>query len=305
MRLVVALGGNVLDGGAIAEVAGIELAELILDGHELVIVHGNGPQAGELLLDQEARGPERAPPLTLDIVVAMTQAQLGYLLQREVEDVLVARDDRTDVVTVITEIVVDASDREFDEPSKPIGPWLDHRPDDGHAYLERDDGRWRRLVPSPGPRHLVERAALRAIVADGVVPICAGGGGVPVVREGSRLRGVSAVIDKDLSAALVAADLDADALVILTDVTHVQRHHGTPRPVPLTSISTGDAERLLPGLAAGSMRPKVRAAMRAASEDRFAVIARLGDARAALSGTTGTRVRPGPTTDGEPGEPAT
>lgn len=295
-RVVVALGGNALadargegPGGATAEAA-VQLADLILAGHELVVTHGNGPQVGELLLDQEARGPGRGVPLPLDVLVAMTQAQLGYLLQRDIEDELVARGDHTDVVTVVTEVLVDAGDPEFDRPTKPVGPRLVERPADDHRYVEVEDGRWRRVVPSPQPVHLVEEKALRAIVEDGIVPVCGGGGGVPVVRHGTRLRGVEAVIDKDRTSALVARSLDADALVILTDVAHVEARHGTPDAEPIDQLTTGDARVLLAELPAGSMGPKVDAAVSAAEQGRFACIAGLGQALDALAGRAGTRI---------------
>lgn len=293
VRVVVALGGNAIgdpggSGGQRIKRAAVQLAELVIEGHELVITHGNGPQVGELMLDQDARGADRAPPLPLDILVAMTQAELGYILQREVEDELVSRDDHTDVVTVVTEVVVDEDDPQFADPSKPVGPWL-VAPPDATAYIEQE-GRYRRMVASPHPRQLVERAALRAIVEDGIVPICAGGGGVPVVRDGSRLRGVEAVIDKDLTSALVAADLDADALVILTDVAHVERDHGTADARALPYLSLEEARELLPTLPAGSMRPKLAAALQAAEDGRVAMIAALGEAREALAGEAGTTV---------------
>lgn len=293
MRVVIALGGNALEGiedtGSVGDTAS-QLADIVLAGHELIVTHGNGPQVGELLLDQEARGGDRADPLPLDVLVAMTQAQLGYLLQREIEDELVARGDHTDVVTVVTEVVVDVEDPEFERPTKPVGPRYTRRPEDDHDYVELDDGRWRRVVPSPAPRHLVEYQALRAIVDDGIVPICGGGGGIPVVRHGDRLRGVEAVIDKDATSALVASVIDAEALVILTDVANVERGHGTPAAEPIDELTVSEAHALLPGLPAGSMEPKVRAAARAAADGRLAVIARLGDAIAALEGEAGTRV---------------
>lgn len=298
MRVVVALGGHALEGltdtGGVGRAA-VHLADLITAGHELVITHGNGPQVGELLLDQESRGPRRGDPEPLDVLVAMTQAQLGYLLQRDVEDELVSRGDHTDVVTIVTEIEVDEDDPAFLEPTKPVGPTLPERPDDDQPY-RRTDGGWRRLVPSPEPVHLVERRALRAMVDAGIVPICAGGGGVPVVRRRNRLIGVEAVIDKDLSSALVAIDLDADALVVLTDVSHVMLRYGTPEAEPLAELTTGDARALLEQLQAGSMRPKVAAAVRAAEAGMRAVIAGLDDAVAAVEGEAGTVVVPGPAT---------
>ena len=294
MRVVVALGGNAREtagggGGDLTDTA-VQMAELVAEGHEVVITHGNGPQVGELLLDQEARGPQRHARLPLDVLVAMTQAQLGYRLQLAIEDELVAHDDHTDVVTVITEVIVDVDDPAFHEPTKPIGPKLAEHPDDGRAYARTSDGRWRLLVSSPEPVHIVEHAALRAIIEDGIVPICAGGGGVPVVRDGARLRGVEAVIDKDLASALVAATVDADVLLILTDVPFVELDHGTPEARPLTELTVADAAALRTHFGAGSMGPKVRAAARAASEGRVAVIAGLGDALGALRGVAGTRV---------------
>ncbi|HEX2028553.1 MAG TPA: carbamate kinase [Nitriliruptorales bacterium] len=302
MRVVVALGGNALEGGAGRAsgdglgVAATHVADLVLDGHQVIVTHGNGPQVGELLLDQDAREPARRRRLPLDVLVAMTQAQLGYLLQRDIEDELVSRGDHTDVVTVVTEVVVDEHDPAFVAPTKPVGPRLGARPAGTHADTRWEDGWWRRVVPSPEPVHLVEHAALRAIVEDGIVPICAGGGGVPVVRRGNRLWGVEAVIDKDLTSALVAASLDADALVILTDVAHVEIDHGTPRARPLEELTTGDARALLDQLPEGSMRPKVRAALRAAEEGRVAVIGALDQALDVLAGHAGTRVLPGPPT---------
>jgi carbamate kinase len=299
VRIVVALGGNALGPPEHTEKTrslvrrnAEELATLVVDGHELIIVHGNGPQVGELILDQEARGPERAEPLPLDVLVAMTQAQIGYLLQQALEDELVARDDHTDVVTLVTEVVVDPDDPEFGAPTKPVGPWYENRPAGEHPYVE-SGGRWRRVVPSPAPVHLVERRALRAIVEGGIVPICGGGGGVPVIREPqNRLRGVDAVVDKDATSALIARDLEAEALLILTDVDHVERHHGTDEAEPLHRMTVAEADVMLAELPAGSMGPKVRAARDAASEGRLAVIARLGQALAALRGEAGTRIEP-------------
>lgn len=292
MRMVVALGGHALEG--LSDTGGVgpaarQLADLILEGNDVIITHGNGPQVGELMLDHEARGPDRDGPEPLDVLVAMTQAQLGYLLQRDIEDELVSRGDHTDVVTIVTEVEVAADDPAFGDPSKPVGPTFEEQPDDDHAYVETGRG-WRRVVASPDPIHLVERRALNAMVADGIVPICAGGGGIPVVRRGNRLIGVEAVIDKDLSSALVADDLGADALIILTDVSHVMRHHGTDREEPIERLTTTEARALLEELPAGSMRPKVEAAIRAVDGGMAAVIAGLDDAVAAVQGAAGTRV---------------
>lgn len=305
MRIVVALGGNALDANTRAgERARItrtaqQLGELCLAGHEVIITHGNGPQVGELLLDQEARiGKQRARPLRLDVLVAMTQAQLGYRLQQSLTTELRRKGDARGVVAVVTQVVVGVDDPAFSRPSKPIGPTRDERPDGDDSWARTADGRWRRVVPSPEPRTIVERDALRAIVEDGVVPICGGGGGVPVVASGDRLRGVEAVVDKDATSALIASDLGADALLILTDVEAVQIGYGTPDARALRELTVGDARDLVAAgeAGAGSMGPKLLAAARAAEEGRTAIIGRLGDAGAALAGRSGTSVVSGPST---------
>ena len=303
MRLVVALGGNALDANTRAgERARLthtvqQLGDLCLAGHEVIVTHGNGPQVGELLLDQEARiGRGRARPLRLDVLVAMTQAQLGYLLQQALITELRGRGADRGVVAVVTQVVVAVDDPAFSRPTKPIGPRYDQRQPGSDNWARTSDGRWRRVVPSPTPQAVVERDALRAIVADGIVPICGGGGGVPVVATGARLRGVEAVVDKDTTSALIASDLEADTLLILTDVDAVHVGHGTPDARPLARLTVGDARDIVASgeAGAGSMGPKLLAAARAAEEGRGAVICRLGEAGAGLAGAAGTTVVPGP-----------
>lgn len=302
MRLVVALGGNALDAGGDDRMqdAARELAELGADGIELVVTHGNGPQVGELLLDQEARRERpRAPDaLPLHTLVAMTQAQLGDRIQRAVAASLPGRGHPDGVAVVVTHVRVDPEDPAFSHPSKPIGPRYDDRPDDSHAYGRRDDGAWRRVVPSPEPLEVVEVAALRALVAAAVMPIAAGGGGIPVVRRGGRSEGVDAVVDKDLTSALLVPALDADGLLVLTDVAAVERDHGSPAATPVGELTVAEAREMVTtgGADTGSMAPKLEAAARVADAGRLAVIGRLGAAREALDGTTGTRVVGGGTT---------
>ncbi|MBW3662125.1 MAG: carbamate kinase [Actinobacteria bacterium] len=320
MRLVVALGGNALDANTRAgERARItrtaqQLGDLCLAGHEVIVTHGNGPQVGELLLDQEARiGGGRARPLRLDVLVAMTQAQLGYRLQQTLITELRGRGDGRGVVAVVTQVVVAVDDPAFSRPTKPIGPRYEERPGGSDSWARTSNGRWRRVVPSPRPQEIVERDALRAIVAEGIVPICAGGGGVPVVAAGERLRGVEAVVDKDTTSALLCSDLDAETLLILTDVDAVHVGYGTPDARPLARLTVGDARDLVVSgeAAAGSMAPKLLAAARVVEEGRGAVICRLGEAAAGLAGTAGTRLVPGPASGdyrrsaGEPGPTAT
>ena len=298
MRVVVALGGNALEaadvGVGLTDTAA-QLAELVAEGHEVVITHGNGPQVGELLLDQEARGVDRHARAPLDVLVAMTQAQLGYRLQQAIEDELIAHDDHTDVVTIITEVVVHQEDPAFEEPTKPIGPKLSERPDDGRAYVRTSDGRWRRLVASPEPVHVVEHAALRAIIEDGIVPICAGGGGIPVVRDGVRLRGVEAVIDKDLAAVVLARAVGADVLVIATDVENAVVGYGTPEARPIGRTTPTELAALAEEghFASGSMGPKVEAVRQfVAGGGSLAVITTLDRIDEAVDGDVGTAVHP-------------
>ena len=271
MISVVALGGNALTrpgerGTAAEQLANVRravaaLGELLAQP-ELVITHGNGPQVGNELLRQE-RAAEEAPPLPLWLAVAQTQAEIGALLAAELRPVLGERQ----VVGVLTHVRVAPDDPAFDRPTKPIGPFYS---DEQADHLERERG-WatvadanrgrRRVVPSPAPLEIVELEPIRAVAETGAVAIAVGGGGIPVVRRGGRLTGVDAVIDKDRASALLARDLGAERLVILTEVPAVYRHFGTDRQEAIAELTLDEAESLLPDLAEGSMRPKVEAAV--------------------------------------------
>jgi carbamate kinase len=271
MISVVALGGNALTrpgerGTAAEQLANVRravaaLGELLAQP-QLVITHGNGPQVGNELLRQE-RAAEEAPPLPLWVAVAQTQAEIGALLAAELRPVLEERQ----VVGILTHVRVAPDDPAFDRPTKPIGPFYS---DEQADQLERERG-WatvadanrgrRRVVPSPAPLEIVELGPIRAVAESGAVAIAVGGGGIPVVRRGGRLAGVDAVIDKDRASALLARDLGAERLVILTEVPAVFRHFGTDRQEEIPELSLGEAEALLPELAEGSMRPKVEAAV--------------------------------------------
>ena len=280
MRVVAALGGNALlrrGEPADAEVqrrhvadAARSLAELARD-HELIVTHGNGPQVGLLAL-QSAAYPHAAP-YPFDVLGAESEGMIGYLLEQALRNELPDRQ----VAALLTQVVVDADDPAFDSPTKPIGPV--------HA-----DGS-RRVVASPEPKAIVEIETIRTLVDLGVLVICAGGGGIPVVRNGTgRLHGVEAVIDKDLSSALLALELDADALLLLTDVDGIQLDYGTPVARPLRDATPASLAEL--DLPAGSMGPKARAAARFVElGGRMAAIASLEKARAALNGGAGTTVR--------------
>ncbi len=299
MRVVAALGGNALlrrgepldlpTQRANARRAAEALAALARE-HQLVVTHGNGPQVGLLALQSAPRSTgDAATPL--DVLGAESEGMIGYVLSQELDNALPGRE----VATLLTQVVVDAGDEAFGAPSKPIGPAY-RTEAEARALAEREgwtvapDGAWwRRVVASPAPREIVELGVIRRLVDSGVLVICAGGGGVPVVRTEDGLAGVEAVVDKDLTASLLARSLDADALLLLTDVDGIERDWGTTEAARLDEVNAYELE--LMGLAAGSMGPKARAAARfAEAAGGIAVIGRLEDAPALLRGAAGTRV---------------
>jgi carbamate kinase len=299
-RVVVALGGNaLLRRGEPADVetqrrhaaAAVEAVAGLAPEHELIITHGNGPQVGLLALQAEAYA--EVPAYPLDVLGAESEGMIGYLLEQELTN---AVGDRP-VATLLTQVVVEVEDPAFAEPTKPIGPVYDPataerlRAERGWAMVAEREGQ-RRAVASPEPVALVELRAIRTLVEAGVLVVCAGGGGIPVVAEGGRLRGIEAVVDKDLVAALLACELGADALLLLTDVAAVEADWGTPSARPLAELGAAELGRL--ELAPGSMAPKVEAARRFAAETGgLAAIGALEDAEAILRGERGTRVGPG------------
>ncbi len=297
MRVVVALGGNaILDGeGFEGQVDAVrrtarEVADLVDPDVKVVVTHGNGPQVGELMLQQEAAGGGRRP---LDVLVAETQGQTGYLLQREMDAAL---DDGV-AATTVTQVEVDADDPAFDEPTKPVGPWYTEQEVRGKEFRVEDVGdgerRFRRVVASPEPESVVESRWIRRAVDEGCTVVCGGGGGVPVVAGDDGYRGVEAVVDKDRTSALVAADVAADALVFLTDVPHVYLDYGGSAQRP---IERATAEEMREHLAAGefgvgSMKPKVESCVEFVEDTGgVASVAGLGDLDAALTGDAGTQV---------------
>lgn len=310
MKLVVALGGNALqtEGGpataeaqltVVKETAGY-LAELIAGGHQLVIVHGNGPQVGRLVLQNEYASSV-TPPMPFDVCGAMSQGMIGYHIQQALREELAKRQLDKPVVTVLTQVVVDLADEGFVKPTKPIGPFYTKEEAEilaqerGYVMME-DAGRgYRRVVASPEPKRIVELATVRQLVDSGQVVITAGGGGIPVMEaaDGS-LSGVAAVIDKDLAAERLAEELGADALVILTAVERVAVNYGKPGQRDLEVLTAQEAQRYIQEgqFAPGSMLPKVRAAMLFALSrpGRRAVIASLAKAGEAVEGKSGTLV---------------
>lgn len=302
MRIVIALGGNaLLQRGqpmtAENQRANIRLAAeriaAITPGNEIVIAHGNGPQVGLLALEDVAY--EAVDPYPLDVLGAETEAMIGYVIEQELGNLLPVEQP---FATLLTMIEVDPDDPGFAHPTKPIGPVYDkataERLAAEHGWAVAPDGdNYRRVVASPKPKRIVEIRPIRMLVEQGVIVICAGGGGIPTMygRDG-KLRGVEAVIDKDLAAALLAEQLDADLLVIATDVDAVYTGWGTPEQAKLGSVTVDEiVEMKLP---AGSMGPKVAAACGFASATKNeAVIGCLADIDTIVTGSAGTRVRLG------------
>ncbi|MCS7216456.1 MAG: carbamate kinase [Candidatus Bipolaricaulota bacterium] len=308
--VVVALGGNALlqvgQKGTFEEQmqnvynAAEQLAGLVLSGKwRLVVTHGNGPQVGNILLQNEA-GKHLVPPMPMDVCGAESQGMIGYMIQQALHNVL-ARHGRPDipVVTLVTQVLVDKDDPAFQNPTKPVGPFytreeaLRLKEEKGWQVVE-DAGRgWRRVVPSPDPKAIVEREAIRILVENGAIVIASGGGGIPVVKEDGAYRGVEAVIDKDLAGERLAEDVGAQVFLILTDVDRVRLNFRKPNEVALERMTVAEAKRYLAEghFAKGSMEPKVKACVRfvEAGGER-AIIASLNQAAAALDGRAGTQI---------------
>lgn len=304
MRVVVALGGNALSParstGSVEEMRAAlaascaHLAGLVASGVRLVVTHGNGPQVGRILLQQEAAAPA-IPPMPMDVCGAESQGQIGYLLAQSLDNALRESGVRVPVLCLVTQVVVDGYDPAFRRPTKPVGPSYD-RPDaqriaaeTGYVFAPQPDGRWRRVVASPLPVSFVEEEPLLRVIEAGHVVIASGGGGVPVVEEGGVLRGVEAVVDKDRSAARLARLVAADLLLILTDVPAVIEGYGTPEARPLRKLTVEEARAL--ELPEGSMGPKVGAACDfVEAGGPLAVITDLASASDAVFGDAGTRI---------------
>jgi carbamate kinase len=246
------------------------LMTLVERDYYLCVTHGNGPQVGSLLVQQELSGQE-VPALPLDVLVAATEGSLGYILQQALLNELRKRQQKRYVVTVVTQVVVDEKDPAFDDPSKPIGPFLsreeaERRRDSLGWKVKEDAGRgWRRLVPSPQPQRVIQRHMIRDAVRQGHIVIACGGGGIPVKRQGDgQFAGLEAVIDKDLTSSVLAADVGAALLVILTAVPQVYVDFGKPSQRPLGAVTLEEIERLHGEghFPPGSMGPKIEAVIR-------------------------------------------
>jgi carbamate kinase len=307
---VVAFGGNALlrpeDAGTLeeqqkrAEEAARWLLPVLNRGYELIVVHGNGPQVGNILIQVE-ESADRIPPQTLDVCVAQTQGSMGFLLESAMANVLSAAGFRKDIVTIITTVEVDAADPAFRKPTKPIGPFFDAarardlQRERGWSVVE-DAGRgWRKVVPSPRPRSIRNTEVIAWLVNRGKIVIAAGGGGIPVVLDDAgTVRGVEAVIDKDYAASLLASSLAADLFVILTGVAQVRRDFGKTTEEPLSSLSVARARRLAEEgqFPRGSMGPKIDAAIQFVEAGGHEVLITSAEALPeALEGRSGTYVR--------------
>jgi len=310
-RIVVALGGNaILRSKQLDSYADQfdnirrtcrQIGQLIAEGYQPILTHGNGPQVGNLLIQNEAAS-SLVPEVPLDVCGAETQGQIGYMIQQALKNELRALGLAPPVVSVVTQVLVDADDPAFATPVKPIGPFLPRevaerrRREKDETWAEIDARGWRKLVPSPQPLGIVEVDAIHSLLDAGVVIVACGGGGVPVLRRpDGRLEGVEAVVDKDSAAARLALEVRAAALLILTDVPGVAVDFGKATQQFLRRVPLTELERLLlrEPFSAGSMGPKVRAAYRFVHDGGAqATICALEDALAGLHGTAGTLVVP-------------
>lgn len=305
--MLIAIGGNALiRAGEPATVATQRthvaeicraIAAIVGDGCRVVITHGNGPQVGAALLRSE-RTAQEVYPLPLDVCVASTQGEIGFLLQQALGEALEARHVHRRVASVVTQVVVASAGPAFGRPTKPIGPFyslaeVDARRALGWTMVEEPPHGYRRVVASPAPREIVEESVIRTLVDANVVVITLGGGGIPVVRKGHRLTGVEAVIDKDLASALLATRLHVDRLVLSTDVDCVYLDYGRPTARGLADVTTDDLRRHAAAghFPPGNMGPKVQAALQFVDAGgRDAIVTSYDRLGAALQGRAGTRV---------------
>lgn len=307
-KIVVALGGNAIlseDPSAQAQKRAVsqtakELVNFIKNGDQLIITHGNGPQVGNLLLQQSAGDSSENPAMPLDTCGAMTQGSIGYWFQNAMREELLKNGIDKDVMTIITQTIVAEDDPAFQDPSKPIGPFYKKsevaklRQEHPDWKLMEDAGRgYRRVVPSPKPVKINEYRAIKQVVEAGIVPIVSGGGGIPVVEKGDRLVGTEAVIDKDFSASKIAQLIKADKLIILTSGGGVYYNYGQPEQAELKTVGIEEIQEHInvEEFSKGSMMPKVKAAVDFVRQSgNPAVIGDLKDAKEIIEGTQGTMI---------------
>lgn len=303
-KIVLALGGNALGDDLAGQMQAVKqtaqaIVDLIAHGHQVVVTHGNGPQVGmiNLAFEAAAKTDAHTPMLPMSVCVALSQGYIGYDLQNALREELLSRNMHIPVATLITQVEVDANDPAFSNPTKPIGSFFSKEEAEQLALkgdiLKEDAGRgYRRVVASPQPVDIIEKETVKALIDACHVVIAAGGGGIPVIREGNHLRGASAVIDKDWASAKLAAMINADMLIILTAVEKVAINFGKPNEQWLDKLTLGDADRFIAEghFAKGSMLPKVEAAASFARSrpGRKALITVLSKAKEGIEGKTGT-----------------
>lgn len=308
---VVAFGGNALlrsdqDGTQEkqlenSDIAAERLVEFVRNGYELIVVHGNGPQVGNLVLQQEAL-KDSIPPYTLDYCVAMTQGSMGYMLENSIRYAFDKAELKKEVICIVSEVIVEKSDPGFYYPTKPVGPFYSTEQARNLIRTKQwsmveDSGRgWRKVVASPVPKSIVGEKIIKDLVNEGVIVIAAGGGGIPVYyNEDGYLTGIEAVIDKDLAASLLATQVGAELFVILTEVEKVYINYGKPSQEPLPVLSVEDARKYRDQgqFPPGSMGPKIKAAIDfIKSGGKEVLITTAPKLAEALKGETGTRIVP-------------
>lgn len=306
-RIVVALGGNALGNNPVEQLALVKntakpLVDLVAEGHELIIAHGNGPQVGMINLAMEAASNSAAktPEMPFPECGAMSQGYIGYHLQNAIYEELANRGIKKTAAAIVTQVVVDENDEAFTHATKPIGRFYSEEEAKELAEtkgytMKEDAGRgWRRVVASPKPVDIVEKDMVRSLVENGFITITVGGGGIPVIKKGHELVGVPAVIDKDFASAKIAEILDADYLFILTAVDRVMINFNKPDQKELEEMTIAECEQYIAEghFAPGSMLPKVQAAMSfvKTGEHHEAIIASLDKAALALKGLSGTKI---------------
>ena len=309
-KIVIALGGNALQEAgkpatAEAQLEVVEktseyIADIIGEGYKVIIAHGNGPQVGRIVLQNEYATPV-SPAMPFDVCGAMSQGYIGYHIQQGLTKVLRSRGNKSEVATVVTQVLVDRNDPKFKNPSKPIGPFYTEEEakkiaDEKGYVMKEDAGRgWRRVVASPMPVEIEELSAVKCLVDNGFVVVTVGGGRIPVIRnDKGELEGTAAVIDKDLASEKLAEDLDADALVILTAVEKVSINYKKPDQRDLDKLTVSEARKYMAEgqFAPGSMLPKVEAAVKFAESKpgRTSLITLLEKAKDGIEGKTGTAI---------------
>ena len=305
-KIVVALGGNALQKNGeltaqiqeeVAKETVQKLIPLIKDGHELVIVHGNGPQVGNIVLHEEAGNSPSTPAMPLHVNVGMTQGMIEYWIQKALQEELSKNKISKNATTIVTQVEVSKEDPAFQNPTKPIGPFYSEdeaqkvAEEKGYTVKE-DSGRgWRRVVPSPKPIHILEAEAIINLMKTGAIVVAAGGGGIPVVKSGENsFEGIDAVIDKDFAAELLAEKINADTLLILTGVDNAMINFGKENQQALGVISVKEAQKYINDeqFGAGSMLPKVQASLKFAQTGKKAIITSLENAQDAISKNLGT-----------------